>query len=290
MTARRPLIKWVGGKAASAGLIWQTIHDANTYVRAGAYTWVEPFLGAGGMFLGRPDTVPEPQSSVLRDANGRLSNMHLMVKYDPDGVSDALAALPQGRTDVETYKAHVALFNASYEGNVTNAALLIWLNRHCFNGIYRENGSGAFNVPIGKGTVRLPTPAEIREVSLCLQKTSILPGSVHRELPEHLEHFSNVSYLDPPYLPQRLTKSYTGYTAFPFGLDAHRQMVATVAASKQADVWASGSASDLTREIYLDSGVFEHVLDIPVRRSVGARADTRVVTCEWLMRRKGVLC
>lgn len=286
----RPLIKWVGGKAASAELIWRTILASNRHVQSGGYTWVEPFLGAGGMFLGRPDDVPEPPNSLLRDANGRLSNMHLMVKYAPGAVSDALAALPQGRTDVETYKHHVALFNSSHEGNVANAALLIWLNRHCFNGIYRENGSGAFNVPIGRGPVRLPTPPEVHEASHRLQKTQILPGSVHRELPEHLTLVANVAYLDPPYLPLGVVKSYTGYTAFPFNSDSHRQMVAAVAASPPADVWASGSASEATREIYLDSGVFEHVLDIPVRRSVGARADTRIVSCEWLMRRRGTSC
>lgn len=220
MLTGKPFIKWVGGKGQLIPT-FKTLLPAQLKHRE-AFTYVEPFVGGGAMLFFMLRTFPNIQKAVVNDVNPNLTKAYTTVKGEPEALIGRLSALQddylrisgdEGRK--ELYLAMRRKFNAGHLTDIENTALLIFLNKTCFNGLYRVNSRGEFNVPSG----RYKNPAicdadTIRADSRLLQKVEILNGDFEKTEP-YASRGAFV-YLDPPYRPLDATSSFTSYASSGF--------------------------------------------------------------------------
>ena len=264
MTLNEPLLKWPGGKRKLASAIEPLFGGPCRSV------YHEPFLGSGAVFLARA-AQGHVHTARLSDVNLRLVTFHKVVRDRPDSLLEALGALPVQTTE-SLYLATREAFNATQaeQGSPMQAARLLWLNKACFNGLYRENRAGGFNVPWGKRPVTpLPSEAHIRAVSALLQRAEICPWDFRSA-------FSSVGagdqvYADPPYVPLQ-PASFTRYAAAGFGEADHRELAraAVAAAARGAEVLVSQHEAPLT-EVWYEGLRVIHRMD--VQRHISCKAS-----------------
>ena len=258
-----PLLKWPGGKRKLCVLLESLFEGPCRAV------YHEPFLGSGALFLARAAS-GQVQTARLSDVNPRLVSFHRAVRDRPDGVLEALDQLPKATTN-EDYLAVREAFNAAPPAAVDarQAARLLWLNKACFNGLYRENRAGAFNVSWGKRPVTpLPSEAHLRAVSALLQRAEICPWDFRSAMA--LAGAGDQVYADPPYVPNSDT-GFTKYAAEEFGAQAHRDLAAlsVAAARRGAQVLVSQHDMPATTELYEGLTVV-HRMD--VQRHISCKA------------------
>jgi DNA adenine methylase len=219
----KPFFKWAGGKT-------QLLHEFDARfpegLKAGALDrYVEPFIGGGAVFFFMVQLFSFKES-IICDANEELVLTYQVVRQDVDTLI-ALLKEYQARYDALDENERKDLFlhvrsdlNAERKGFdfstygpawVTRAARLVFLNKTCFNGLFRVNSSGEFNVPFGKyRNPGIVTELNLRMVSSLLKNTTILHGDFSRCL-EYVDDRTFV-YLDPPYRPLNDSSSFTSYS------------------------------------------------------------------------------
>jgi len=210
MSHPTPILRWAGGKR-------YLLPDLLSHlpVNANKRRYHEPFLGAGTLFFAL-----RPKTAVLSDANEHLVRCYQSVRDDPDSVAFYLRDHAK-RTGHKHYYAVRAVYNRSrFSG--AQAARFIYLNKTCFNGIFRVNLDGEFNVPYGhKEPPFLPTRQQLRDAGRALSKTVLRTLPFEKSLGD--VHSKDFVYLDPPYPPLNGTANFTHYTADRFRAeDQHR--------------------------------------------------------------------
>ncbi|MFT4625023.1 MAG: DNA adenine methylase [Myxococcota bacterium] len=270
----RPILKWAGGKAKLATQISDAFNEPCTG------TFFEPFLGSGAVFLSL-FAAGRVTDAVLADANPKLIEVHQAVRDDPDGLLEELAALP-GDDWRERYYDIRELYNVGPCVGPRHAARFIWLNRAGFNGLYRENKSGRFNVPVGRYTrLSIPSEARIREVSAALAGVELVSGDFETIVDR--ARAGDQVYCDPPYVPLSTTASFTGYCSLPFGLAEQKRLanIAQKAALRGARVVLSNHDLPVVRnELYPTARGFEHVSKPRVVRAISRSARSRGAVTE----------
>ena len=270
----KPILKWAGGKARLAPQISHAF-DARC---EGVY--YEPFLGSGAVFLYlKAAGLIGP--SVLSDANAKLVEVHKAVRDNVDDVLQAISELP-GEDWRERYYDIRDAYNAGPWKGPSHAARFLWLNRAGFNGLYRENRSGRFNVPVGR-YARLSFPSEERfhGVSELLQGTEIVCGDFE-EIVERARENDHV-YCDPPYVPLSETACFVGYCSAPFGIKEQKALAlrARKAAFRGARVVLSNHDLPVVRnELYPTSRGFQHVAKPRVARAISRKSAARKAVTE----------
>jgi DNA adenine methylase len=265
----KPLLKWAGGKARLA----DQISDAFSGPCEG--TWYEPFLGSGAVFL-HMKAAGLVRRAVLADANDKLVAVHVAVRDQVEDVLAALSRLPTEDWRERYYEVREAYNGGPYEGPA-HAARFLWLNRAGYNGLYRENRKGEFNVPCGSySALRLPDAEHFRAVSALLQDT-VIRAAPFTEIVRLADEGDQV-YCDPPYVPLSETACFTGYCSLPFGLSEQKRLAyeARKAAYKGATVVLSNHDLPVVRnELYPPEGGFRHVARPRVARAIsrGARGS-----------------
>lgn len=249
----RPLIKWAGGKSRQADTIGYFLGPRQGLLAGPCLgDHVEPFFGAGAVFLRRA-AAGSVTRAVLSDANDKLIGMHLAVRNEPHRVIDALYELP-ARMWREVYYQVRDDFNAFRQEGAEHAARFIWLNHACFNGLYRENKAGDFNVPIGRpsgkpGPLSLPDREHILNVSRLLKMAEI----VHADFRTVIARVGagDQLYCDPPYVPLNAT-SFVDYVAGGFSAQDQSDLAAATLAAAQrgARVVVSNSDTEICRALY----------------------------------------
>jgi DNA adenine methylase len=230
---------------------------------------IEPFVGAGSVFMASPG-----RDTIINDANNDLVLFYAALKYrTQDFVDLASSFFAASNCNDAAYKELRARFNVA-TCSLERAALLLYLNRFGFNGLYRVNRGGIFNTPFGHFTKTPKFPEqEILAMARRLQSVIVLPsGDFANAL--QLAGEGDVVYCDPPYLDiSAAKKSFTAYTPGAFGLADHKRLVAHAwaAAERGAKVVLSNHDSDQARELYSDMDL--HFVD--VRRSLAASAAHR---------------
>ncbi|MEG2336470.1 MAG: DNA adenine methylase [Bacteroidales bacterium] len=219
----KPFIKWVGGKTQLISSIEKAIPSELYHVSN--LTYVEPFVGGGAMLFWALSNLNNIQKAVINDINKDLTTAYKTVRDEVDTLVKDLKqiekeykALPSEESRKEYYMIKRALFNTKQLESVENTALFIFLNRTCFNGLYRVNSRGLFNVPFGK--YANPTICDERTLfsdSELLQKVEILTGDFAQTLDYANENA--FFYLDPPYKPISATSSFTAYAKDTFNDD-----------------------------------------------------------------------
>ncbi|WP_275211570.1 DNA adenine methylase [Citrobacter freundii] len=263
----RSPIKWAGGKARVMPQLLKHLPKADCLI--------EPFVGSGTVFLNT-----DYRRYILCDSNRALINFFRVVTTDTERLINITRSMFHSDNTEDRYYARRTLFNSMQWSDTSRpdqallyAALFLYLNRHGFNGLYRTNLRGEFNVPFGKYAA--PYFPE-KEVRLFAEKASdtkavFIHSDFRHSIPDvmQLAHDA-VIYCDPPYIPASETANFTAYGK-PFTLDDHRELVkALLDVNRQHGTRSIISNSDTpeTREIY--SAFNLHSLS--VRRSVSAKS------------------
>jgi len=207
-TFPRPILKWAGGKQQMVDLLMERAPQ-----KYGKY--IEPFFGGGALFFAL-----QTESAVIADSNPELINLYRAVATDVDAVITHLREMPNEKEFFyEMRSKKVEALSPSFQ-----AARTIYLNRTCFNGLYRVNRSGHFNVPFGNYKKPLICDEEnLRAASLKLAKAKIMLGDYKTVLHETAEPGDFV-FLDPPYLPVSKYADFKRYTKEQFYEEDHREL------------------------------------------------------------------
>ncbi len=265
----KPYLKWAGGKTQ---LLAQF---AALYPREFA-GYHEPFVGSAAVYLhlldlqARGDIHTDWARVRLTDSNAELINCHHIVAHDLDTLIRRLAY--HKRKHSHDYYYAVRAQNPDKLDAVHRAARLIYLNKTCFNGLYRVNRRGLFNVPIGSyKEPRIFDRADLAWASQALQCAEIALADF-REVLSHARRGDFV-YFDPPYHPVSKTASFTAYTGAAFG-DAEQRALAQVFCDldrKGCRVMLSNSWTPFVLELYHAFNVIE----VKANRAINSQADKR---------------
>ena len=212
----KPFVKWAGGKAQLLNEIDNVIPD---YIKQTRFTYIEPFVGGGAVLFWMLQKYPNIEQAVINDINTDLINSYLTIKED---VEELILILQEWEKEYyslkdkleakkEYYYSKREQFNDRKSDQITQTALFIFLNRTCFNGLYRVNRKNEFNVPIGSYKVPMICDEDnLRAVNQVLQKVIILNGDFEATL-KYAQH-ETLFYFDPPYKPLSNTSSFNSYT------------------------------------------------------------------------------
>jgi len=211
----KPFIKWAGGKSQ----LLNEIDNAIPYhIKQDRFTYIEPFVGGGAVLFWILQKYPNVEKAVINDINKDLINSYQTIKKDVDELililkdweSEYHSLKDKAEAKKEYYYSKRKQFNARTSDKVTQTALFIFLNRTCFNGLYRVNRNNQFNVPIGSyKTPMICDEDNLRAVSQVLQKVTILNDDFENTL-EYAEG-KTLFYFDPPYKPLSSTSTFTSY-------------------------------------------------------------------------------
>lgn len=212
----KPFLKWAGGKTQ---LITDIEKALPKNILEDKFTYIEPFVGSGAIMFWMLNNFPKLEKAVINDINEDLINTYRIIVSKPKELISILEIFQdefhelEGNEDNKKlyYYNKRELYNTRNEEKSTQAALFIFLNRTCFNGLYRVNKSNGYNVPMGG--YKRPTICDyenILAVSNVLQKVEILCG----DFEQTLEHANKNSffYFDPPYKPLSNTSSFNTYS------------------------------------------------------------------------------
>jgi DNA adenine methylase len=263
----KPFLKWVSGKT-------QLLPKLREFYSPGSFrAYREPFLGGGAVFFDftARGLLDRASGVYLTDLNDELTSAYRAVR---DSVDAVIAAFREhDRMHGEDARNHYYQTRAAAPSEpVAKAARTIYLNKTCFNGLYRVNRGGGFNVPMGR--YKNPTICDednLRAASAAPARATI--DSMHfRGLREEAQ-FGDFVYLDPPYVPTSATANFTSYTAGQFGPAEQRELADLFRKLDKRGCLLLLSNSDVpeTRELYRDF----HVRAVEARRSVNSVGDKR---------------
>ena len=224
----KPFLKWAGGKRQLLSELHRRLPEQLHSLEA--FTYIEPFLGGGAMLFSMLERFPNMERIVANDINKDLINAYVVVR---DRVEELISSLEKLQVQYDHAKAdaRAAMFYQKREqynapgmtDEVEHAALLIFLNHTCFNGLYRVNSKGKFNVPFGRYLSPLICDAEtLRADSQGLQRVEFLCGDFMEVAPHIAVH--TFIYLDPPYRPLNQTSAFTTYTQDGFSDNDQRNL------------------------------------------------------------------
>lgn len=216
----KPFLKWVGGKGRLLDQLMPYFAEA----RKDEGRYFEPFFGGGAVFFALA-----PVSGQINDINKGLIGAYRNVKTNVEAVIAELKIIEQQYLSLEAearqeyYYERRAEYNTEHHDTIRKTSLLIFLNKTCFNGVYRENKSGGFNVPHGR--YANPTICDedtLRNTSKALKHVEISSGSFEDAVKDAKE--GDFVYFDPPYYPLTPTSSFTSYSADNFLDDDQRRL------------------------------------------------------------------
>lgn len=211
----KPFLKWAGGKTQLISEIEKVIPIEFKHSK---FTYIEPFVGSGAILFWMLNNYPNMEKAVINDINEDLINTYRIIASNPNELITCLDVLQQEYHTLdlqeiekkEYYYKKRSLYNTRKADNITHAALFIFLNRTCFNGLYRVNKNNGYNVPMG--SYKTPTICDrenILAVSKALHKVEILSGDYQKTI--DYVNDNTLFYFDPPYKPLSETSSFNSY-------------------------------------------------------------------------------
>ncbi|MCM1337279.1 MAG: DNA adenine methylase [Candidatus Amulumruptor caecigallinarius] len=217
----KPFLKWAGGKSQLLNTIDTLLpRDFN---RRHNVTYIEPFVGGGAMLFHMLKSYPNISKAIINDINNNLVITYRVIRDLPIELIESLSqlqasyrALSGQDQQKEFYLDIRTSFNSDNLSDIEVAAYMIFLNHTCFNGLYRENSKGEFNVPFGRyANPVICDKAVLLADSELLQRVEILHGD-YSQIYEYADSNTFV-YFDPPYRPLDATSSFNTYVKEPFG-------------------------------------------------------------------------
>lgn len=256
----QPPLKWVGGKR-------QLIPEIEQYFPKKKYsTFYEPFVGGGAVLFHF-----QPNRAVINDVNSDLINFYKVVKDNVDELILELSKYKNKNTKEDFYKIRSLDRSPDYKklSNIKKAARLHYLNKTCFNGLYRVNNAGEFNTPFGGyKNPNIENKAVLRAVSEYLNKKDI--KILNGDYSDALKRIRKPAfvYFDPPYDPLSSSSNFTGYTKGGFDRDEQIRLKKTCDAlnSKGVRFLLSNSSTPFIKELYKEYDI----IPVKARRSINS--------------------
>jgi len=261
-----PFVKWAGGKK-------QLLDRLIPRMPVSYERYFEPFIGGGALLLD-----VQPQNAVINDINEQLINAYCQLMSDANAVIAAVNQLDAESCDKEHYLMIRRKFNEKIVEHALDAecaALMIWMNKHCFNGLYRVNSKGLFNVPWNNKTSGTSIDEEnLRNIGQYLRDFSIEIRQGDFEDACVDVKAGDFVYFDSPYVPVSETANFTDYTKGGFSFQDHRRLADLFRRLDKlgAMVMLSNHDVPLVHELY--SGY--RIESVDVRRAINSDASKRV--------------
>jgi DNA adenine methylase len=248
LSAKEPVLlplflKWAGGKL-------QLIEQFENLFPHKFRNYYEPFVGSGAVFFYIKSRL-KPNKVILSDSNEELINCFVVVRDKPSELIELL--FNHRKKHSKEYYYAVRSIESSRLDSVDKAARLIYLNKTCFNGLYRVNSKGQFNVPFGDyDNPSIFDKKTIFQASQLLQDVYLLPMTFEKVL--DFAGKDDFVYFDPPYIPLSRTSSFTRYSKGDFSMKEQKRLSEVFGKldSRGCFVMLSNSDHALTRELYRD--------------------------------------
>ena len=228
-TEAKPFLKWAGGKGQ---LLSQLSEHLPRRIHEEPFTYIEPFVGGGAMLFFMLQRFDSIKKAVINDVNKDLILTYQTIRDDVELLITRLEELERKYMGIADHEARSEMYydireryNQHLGDSIERASQLIFLNKTCFNGLYRVNGKGRFNVPFGRYANPAICNADVlRADSLLLRspKIKITQGDFAQTL-QYVDGQTFV-YLDPPYRPLDATSSFTAYAKGDFNDDDQRRL------------------------------------------------------------------
>jgi DNA adenine methylase len=288
----KPFLKWAGGKTQLITDIEKVLPKKFMNKK---FTFVEPFVGSGAILFWILNNFPKVEKAVINDINADLTNVYKIIASNPIELISVLKDFQEEYHSIdlevdnkrEYYTQKRTLFNTRSTDKATQAALFIFLNRTCFNGLFRVNKSNGFNVPIGSYKKPMICDADnIFAVSEALQKVEILTGDYQQTL--LYAEKPALFYFDPPYKPLSKTSSFNTYSKEEFDDKEQIRLRDFCKRLNSLDHNWILSNSDVKGKD-MDDNFFDDIYDefninrVFARRSINANAEKRGKLTELLI-------
>jgi len=260
----KPVLKWAGGKTQLLPILLRALPRA--YER-----YLEPFMGGGALLFRL--AIP---GAIAGDSNQDLMQFYSVLREDPDELAKAAGSIPVTKTDF--YRVRSA--DPSSLGRVERAARFLYLNKTCYNGLYRVNRRGHFNTPFGGRTnVRVVDRAALRRASGVLKETELLAAD-YREVLRGAQP-GDLVYLDPPYVALGGYSDFKRYTRELFDHRMHVDLASEVrgASDRGVRVLLSNSGTETVRSLYHGF----HIAEVDATRQINCKPSGRGRITELLI-------
>ena len=264
-----PIVKWVGGKR-------QLMFELLKNMPANYNRYFEPFIGGGALFFEL-----QPENAYISDMNEELIHLYSVVRDDVDGLIEDLEKHEVSKEYFLNIRNIDRTEMFSKLSNIERASRFIYLNRTCFNGLYRVNSQGQFNVPFGNySNPRIIDENNLKNCSELLKNTEIKVADFSEILTKVQK--GDFVYFDPPYVPLNDTSSFTSYTKAGFDIDMQFKLrdVCDELDSMGVKFMLSNSDTKLVNELYSNY----EIKKVFATRAVNANADGRGKITEVLVR------
>lgn len=290
----RPFLKWAGGKS-------KLIHKYIQYLPPNIDNlkrYYEPFLGSGALFFYLVNQYSTIKSSYLTDINEELINTYQCVQKN---IGDLILLLQehekqhnkyanyykkngsQSKNSKDKNQYYYKVRDESYDRDIERAARLIYLNRTCFNGLYRVNSRGIFNVPLGR--YENPKICQIDLLGLASQALSRaeVKTANFKEVLDYANSSDDFVYFDPPYHPISKTSYFTAYSTHCFSENDQKDLrdICATLASRGVKVMVSNSYCKEIDDIYREIGFKIHT--IQAARTINSNIENRGTISEFLI-------
>ncbi|WP_159649317.1 DNA adenine methylase [Erysipelothrix aquatica] len=271
----KPVLKWVGGKRQLIDKIIPLIDINNK-------TYVEPFVGGGAILFEL-----QPKRAIINDYNAELMNVYQVIKESPKQLLDLLSIHKNNNSESYYYETRSIDRNGDYNklSDVERAARIMYLNKTCYNGLYRVNSLGQFNSPFG----RYKNPNIVNEITIKAVSKYFNENDVKIVTGDYRKVLDTVDsncfvYLDPPYMPLSISSSFTSYTNN--GFDLKDQIILRDECirlhKKGVKFIQSNSSSEKVYELYSNIDGFS-ILTVNASRAINSKADKRGAIKEVLI-------
>lgn len=292
-TKAKPFLKWAGGKTQLLPTIDSFL--PKEFKREKTVTYIEPFVGGGAMLFFMLQKYPNINKAIINDINPHLIKTYTIIRDNPYSLIDALKELQEKfktagslETQKELFLNIRSRFNQKDLTDIEEAAFMIFLNRTCFNGLYRENSKGEFNVPFGRySNPSICDESLIIADSEILQKVEILNGDF-AQTGAYVDGYT-FFYFDPPYRPLDATSSFNSYVKEAFddneqlrlkefysylSMEGCREMLSN------SDCKGRNAEDDFFDHLYQDF----YIERVYAKRNINANAAKRGTLTELLIR------
>lgn len=277
----KPFIKWVGGKTQLiTDIIINLPKDKLTIT-----TYIEPFIGGGSVLFNILNYFPNLNNVIINDFNPILINSYLYIKNNPRELINKLSILQKSyynsNNKSELYYDIRNKFNSNNILLQDKISYFIFLNKTCFNGLYRENKSGYFNVPFNNAkTPEFYNEENILNISNFLNKYNV---QCHNKSYEYIQDYitsNSFVYLDPPYRPITKSSAFTAYTKSGFNDESQKQLklFCDEINNKNSYFLLSNSDpknTDVTDNFFDDLYKDYNILRVKAKRNINSKGDKR---------------
>jgi len=260
----KPILKWAGGKRQILPYLLQ-------YIPKNFNNYYEPFAGGLALLIELYNQ-GRIKKAIISDTNKDLINLYEIIKEKPYELISAIEEIRFKNNKDDYYQARKLFNSLEPHKNVSRAALLLYLNRHGYNGLYRVNSKGEFNVPFGRyNNPSLPDEDNIIKFHEMLKSCEIL--NLDFEDAVTSAQRSDFIYFDPPYMPLNETSYFTDYTSGGFSEQDQKRLASVFKklSIKEVFVMQSNSNNEFIRQLYAEYNIVE----IEARRNINSNASKR---------------